>query len=203
MFSSVLGTIALVFYTFPYLGIIYLPMAVLYYIISIYYRRSSVETKRLDSLLRSTLYGSYSGNIFLPLIPDLLTECTPILETLTGLSTIRAYREQASRFMVDFNFVSNMAQNRCVKDAEHGLDMENRAYLMTIVMQRWLAMRLDLLGNILVLGIALFGVAFRTTINPAKIGVVLSYALASKFIHNFMVCLLIVFYFKVAQVFCE
>jgi len=52
-FSSVLGTVGLVFYTFPLLGIIFAP--------SIYYRRSSVETKRLDSLMRSALYGSYSG----------------------------------------------------------------------------------------------------------------------------------------------
>ena len=71
MFSSVLATIALVFYIFPFLGIIILPMAILYYIISMYYRRSSVETKRIDSLLRSILYGSYSGNIFLLLILDL------------------------------------------------------------------------------------------------------------------------------------
>ena len=99
-----LGTIALVFYTFPYLGIIFIPMGALYYIISIYYRRSSVETKRLDSLLRSILYGSYSGNIFLLLIPDLAEMFSPILETLTGLSTIRAYREQVVLFMVDLDF---------------------------------------------------------------------------------------------------
>ena len=101
-------------------------------------------------------------------------------------------------------FVSHMAQNRCVKEAEHGLDMENRAYLMTISMQRWLALRLDFFGNILVLGIGLFGAGFRTTINPAKIGVVLSYTLASRFTHNFIICLLIYFYyFKVTQTFCE
>ncbi len=59
--SSVFGTVALVFYTFPYLGIIFVPMAILYYITGMYYRRSSVEMKRLDSLLRSFLYASYSG----------------------------------------------------------------------------------------------------------------------------------------------
>ena len=75
-----------------------------------------------------------------------------------------------------------MMQNRCVEDAEYGLDMENRAYLMTISMQRWLAVRLDFFGNILVLGIVLFGAGFRTTVNPAKVGVVLSYTLASKYI---------------------
>ena len=62
--SSVLGTVALVFYSFPYLGIIFLPMSILYYIVSGYYRRSSVETKRLDSLMRSVLYGSFSGQCF-------------------------------------------------------------------------------------------------------------------------------------------
>ncbi|KAG5635613.1 hypothetical protein H0H81_010631 [Sphagnurus paluster] len=76
-FAAVLGTMALVFYTFPLLGIMFAPLAVLYYVSSVFYRRTSVETKRLDSLLRSAMYSSYS-------------------ESLTGLATIRAYREQAS-----------------------------------------------------------------------------------------------------------
>ena len=97
-----------------------------------------------------------------------------------------------------------MAQKRCIKDAEHGLDMENRAYLMTITMQRWLAVRLDLFGNILVLGIALFAAGYRTSVNPANIGVVLTYTLASKFIHNFFdLSAHLSFYFKVTQTFCE
>jgi uncharacterized membrane protein len=58
--------------------------------------------------------------------------------------------------------------------------MENRAYLMTVAMQRWLAIRLDFFGNILILGIALFGAASSKTINPAKTGVVLSYTLGSE-----------------------
>lgn len=54
---------------------------------------------------------------------------------------------------------------------------------MTISIQRWLAVRLDLFGNILVFGIALFAAGFRHTIDPSKIGVVLSYTLSSKFKH--------------------
>jgi len=65
-----------------------------------------------------------------------------------------------------------------VKSAEDGLDLENRAYYMTISIQRWLAVRLDLFGNILILGIALFAAGFRTTISPSKVGVVLSYTLS-------------------------
>ncbi|KAJ7148941.1 multidrug resistance-associated ABC transporter [Mycena crocata] len=153
-FFSVIGTVVLVFYTFPYLGIIFAPMVVLYYIVSMYYRRSSVETKRLDSLMRSALYSSYS-------------------ETLTGLATIRAYREQP----------------QAIRDAEKGLDMENRAYLMTITLQCWLALRLDVFGNILIFGIVLFGAGFRNTVDPSKIGVVLSYTLSITQVFSQMVAL--------------
>ncbi|KAL4252214.1 ATP-binding cassette transporter C [Abortiporus biennis] len=142
-FSSVIGTAVLIFYTFPYLGIMFAPLIVLYYAAATYYRRSSVETKRLDSLMRSALYSSYS-------------------ETLTGLSTVRGYGEQ----------------DRFIHSAEAGLDLENRAYYMTITIQRWLGIRLDLLGNFLILGIALFAAGFRKTVNPSKTGVVLSYTLS-------------------------
>ncbi|KAJ7827858.1 multidrug resistance-associated ABC transporter [Mycena olivaceomarginata] len=144
-FASVIGTVGLVFYTFPLLGIIFAPMMVLYYLVSIYYRRSSVETKRLDSLMRSALYASYT-------------------ETLTGLSTIRAYREQEP----------------AIQSAEQGLDLENRAYFMTITLQLWLGLRLDLFGNLLILGIGLFAAGFRNTVDPSKIGVVLSYTLSNR-----------------------
>lgn len=41
---------------------------------------------------------------------------------------------------------------------------------MTIAIQRWLGLRLDLIGNVLILGIALFAAAFRNTVDPSKIG---------------------------------
>ena len=62
------------------------------------------------------------------------------------------------------------------------MDLENRAYYMTIAIQRWLSVRLDLFGNFLILGIALFAAGFRNTVNPSKIGVVLSYSLSSTFL---------------------
>ena len=70
-------------------------------------------------------------------------------------------------------------QDRAIRDADSGLDLENRAYYMTISIQRWLSVRLDIFGNILVLGIALFAAGFRNTVDPSKIGVVLSYTLSS------------------------
>ncbi|KAK0467750.1 multidrug resistance-associated ABC transporter [Desarmillaria tabescens] len=148
--SSFIGTFVLVLYTFPLLGIIFGPMIVLYYSVSLYYRRTSVETKRLGSLMRSALYRSYS-------------------ETLTGLATIRAFN----------------SQDRCVRSAESSLDSENRAYYMTISIQRWLNVRLDLLGNILILGITLFAAGYRNTISPSKIGVILTYTLNTSMVTQF------------------
>ena len=46
-----------------------------------------------------------------------------------------------------------------------------------VLFNRWLGVRLDLLGNILLFGVALFAVGFRNTVDPSKIGVVLSYTL--------------------------
>lgn len=78
---AVLGTVGLVFYTFPYLGIIFVPLFIVYWLLSAFYRKTSVESKRLDSLMRSALYSSYT-------------------ETLTGLTTIRAYGEQVGFFFL-------------------------------------------------------------------------------------------------------
>ena len=58
--------------------------------------------------------------------------------------------------------------------------MENRAYLMTVVMQRWLGIRLEFLANILVLGIGLFGAGLRHTVAPSKLSVVLTYTLGGE-----------------------
>ena len=68
-----------------------------------------------------------------------------------------------------------------MRNAEQGQDVENRAYYMTIAIQRWLGVRLDILGNILILGICLFAAGFRHTVDPSKIGVVLTYTLSSEY----------------------
>ncbi|TFK19762.1 cadmium ion transporter [Coprinopsis marcescibilis] len=149
---ALLGVVALIFYTFPYLGIIFAPLSILYWVVAKYYRYTSVETKRLDSVLRSGLYASVS-------------------ETLTGLATIRAYKKQEV----------------ATSSADQGLDLQNRAYYMTVTIQRWLGLRLDLFGNLLVLGIGLFAVGFRETVDPGKVGVVLTYTLSVTAIFSDMI----------------
>ncbi|KAF9083706.1 hypothetical protein BGX23_011210 [Mortierella sp. AD031] len=76
----VLGSVTMVLIFFPYLTLAILPMAGLYYLLSIYYRSTSRELKRLDSTLRSSLYAYFT-------------------ESLTGMGTLKAYNrtEQAIR----------------------------------------------------------------------------------------------------------
>jgi ABC-type multidrug transport system fused ATPase/permease subunit len=141
--ASVFGTVGLVIWSYDWLGLMFPPLFICYYFFSAFYRRTSREAKRLDSVLRSLLYASYT-------------------EALTGLSTIRAFREQV----------------RFVRVTENNIDLNNRAYFLTIACQRWLGVRMDALGNALILGIALASVGFGKTTTPAKLGVVLTYALS-------------------------
>lgn len=53
----------------------------------------------------------------------------------------------------------------------------NGAYLLTITNQRWLGIRLDFTGNLLILVIALLAVTSRFNVNPSTTGLVLSYTM--------------------------
>ncbi|KAJ7708108.1 P-loop containing nucleoside triphosphate hydrolase protein [Mycena rosella] len=110
-----------------------------------FYRASALEMKRLDALLRSILYAHLS-------------------ESLTGayyfrLPTIRSYGEIP----------------RFIRDNKYYIDLENRALFLTVTNQRWLAVRLDGLGSILVFLIAIFAAVGVNGISPAEIGLILTY----------------------------
>lgn len=83
-------------------------------------------------------------------------------ETLSGVSTLRAYAQQR-RFCVE---------NAC------RLDENQRPYYLSIAANRWLAMRLELLGATVVLCSALFAVYGRHQLKPGLVGLSLTYALS-------------------------
>jgi len=141
---DVVGTFSLVVYTFPYLGLIFVPLVILYYLAATYYRKTSREIKRVDSISRSAIYSSFG-------------------EQLSGLPVIRAFGQQD-------NFERKL---------QVAVNVECQAYIITIAIQRWLGVRLDLMSNTLVLLVAIFGAIFRNTVSPSKLGVVLTYTLAS------------------------
>ncbi|CCM01415.1 uncharacterized protein FIBRA_03466 [Fibroporia radiculosa] len=83
-------------------------------------------------------------------------------ESLSGLPTIRSYGEI----------------NRFLKDNEYYVDLEDRAGIITVTNQRWLAIRLDFLGGLLIFIVAMLAISDVSGINPAQIGLVLTYSTA-------------------------
>jgi ATP-binding cassette subfamily C (CFTR/MRP) protein 1 len=83
-------------------------------------------------------------------------------EAVSGTATIRAYGLQ-DRF------------SRSVGDAIDGM---NSAYFLTFANQRWLSVRLDVIGNCLVFTTGILVVTSRFSINPSVGGLVLSYILS-------------------------
>ncbi|KAF9104630.1 hypothetical protein BGX29_001523 [Mortierella sp. GBA35] len=141
--AIVLSTFILISVIFPYFLIPLVPMLIFYYYAAVYYRSSSREIKRIDSILRSSLYAHFA-------------------ETLSGLATIRAYREQK-------RFIGRNA---------YFIDLENRPYFISYSIQRWLGVRIETIANTLVFCTSLLGVCGRFDIDAATIGLVLSYSMS-------------------------
>jgi ATP-binding cassette subfamily C (CFTR/MRP) protein 1 len=99
-------------------------LAALYYYIQRYYLRTSRELKRLDSVSKSPILGHFQ-------------------ESLTGIATIRAYR-QVPRFTLE---------------NEWRVDANMRAYFPSVNANRWLAVRLEFIGSTVILFGSLFAVA--------------------------------------------
>jgi len=121
------------------------PLAYVYLSYQKYYLRTSRELKRLDSVTRSPIYAHFQ-------------------ESLGGISTIRAYRQQ----------------NRFALENEWRMDANLRAYFPSISANRWLAVRLEFLGSIIILasaGLAITSVATGSGLSAGMVGLAMSYAL--------------------------
>jgi len=108
-----------------------------------YYRASSRELKRLDSIARSPVYSHFS-------------------ESLNGLSTIRAYK----------------AQGRFLEQNADRIDESQKAYYCLQSSNRWLSVRLELLGALVVYLSALLVVLGRERIDPGLAGLCMTNALS-------------------------
>ena len=168
-FSNVIGAFVLIALIVPWFLIAVAIVMTLYYLLSIYYRASAREMKRLDAILRSLLYAHFS-------------------ESLTGLATIRAYgevdrfrKESEDRVNVENRFVCAFARSCKVTDPPP------RAYWLTIANQRWLGIRIDALGLILALVVSLLTVITRFTVSPSKTGLALAYIIGIQQTFGFLV----------------
>uniref|UniRef100_A0A663N716 Multidrug resistance-associated protein 1 n=1 Tax=Athene cunicularia TaxID=194338 RepID=A0A663N716_ATHCN len=82
-------------------------------------------------------------------------------ETLLGVSVIRAFEEQ----------------KRFIKQNDVKVDENQKAYYPSIVANRWLAVRLEYVGNCIVLFAALFAVIARNKLSAGLVGLSVSYSL--------------------------
>lgn len=98
--SNILGAVILIAIVLPWFLIAVFTISAVYLWAAMFYRASARELKRLDAILRSSLYSHFS-------------------ESLSGLATIRAYGEQ----------------ERFLKDNQKRVDVENRAYWLTVTNQ--------------------------------------------------------------------
>ncbi|KAJ8363811.1 hypothetical protein SKAU_G00126420 [Synaphobranchus kaupii] len=92
-------------------------------------------------------------------------------ETITGTSVIRAYMRQDA-----FVLISDMK-----------VDENQKSYYPGIVANRWLGVRVEFIGNCIVLFAALFAVMGKEKLNPGLVGLSVSYALQVTMSLNWMV----------------
>ncbi|KAM3964279.1 multidrug-Resistance like Protein 1 [Aphomia sociella] len=82
-------------------------------------------------------------------------------ESITGAGTIRAYG----------------VTQRFIKESESGVDHNQSCYYPSCIANRWLAVRLEMIGNLIIFFAAIFAVVDRDTIEPGLVGLSISYAL--------------------------
>lgn len=81
-------------------------------------------------------------------------------ETVTGAQVIRAFDEK----------------KRFINESENKVDFNQVCYYPSIIANRWLAVRLEMVGNLIILFAALFAVLSDDQ-NSGQVGLSVSYAL--------------------------
>uniref|UniRef100_A0AAY4E174 ATP-binding cassette, sub-family C (CFTR/MRP), member 3 n=1 Tax=Denticeps clupeoides TaxID=299321 RepID=A0AAY4E174_9TELE len=92
-------------------------------------------------------------------------------ETITGTSVIRAYGRNAAFVLM----------------SDRNVDENQKSYYPGIVSNRWLGVRIEFIGNCMVLFAALFAVIGKDNLNPGLVGLSVSYALQVTMSLNWMV----------------
>lgn len=137
-------TLVLISVATPLFASLIIPLGAMYIFIQRYYLRTSRELKRLDSVSRSPIYAHFQ-------------------ESLGGISTIRAYRQQ----------------DRFELENEWRVDANLRAYFPSISANRWLAVRLEFIGGIVILaaaGLSVIAVSNGAKLSAGWVGLAMSYA---------------------------
>ena len=68
-------------------------------------------------------------------------------------------------------------QKRFIGESERRVDVNQKSYYPSIIANRWLSLRLETIGNLVVLFAGLFAVIGRDSLDPGLAGLSISYAL--------------------------
>lgn len=117
-------------------------ITLLYYAVGRFYIRSSRDLKRLESVQRSPLFQQFG-------------------ETLTGITTIRAYGDE----------------RRFIRDNMLRVNTHNRPFIFLWSANRWLAFRIDVIGDLVAFFAGMFVIFSIGTIDAGSAGLALSYAI--------------------------
>ncbi|KAI8353036.1 P-loop containing nucleoside triphosphate hydrolase protein [Mortierella sp. GBAus27b] len=142
---SVISIFAVITFSTPAVVMIIVPLWVVYLYLQRYFLATSRELRRLDSISRSPIFAYFQ-------------------ETIGGISTIRAYRQQT----------------RFIKGNEDRVDNNMRAFYPGLAGNRWLGIRLEGLGSIIIFGsafLSVYSLSRNISVDPGLVGLSLSYAL--------------------------
>ncbi|TNY24017.1 hypothetical protein DMC30DRAFT_371993 [Rhodotorula diobovata] len=145
--AGVFSMIAVISSSVPAFLLVLIPVLFVYKRIQTYYLATSRELKRLDATTKSPIFASFQ-------------------ETLSGVLTIRAYRQNA----------------RFIAENEGHVDRNQNALFPSLNCNRWLAVRLEFLGALLIFSTAFLAVSTLVksrSIDAGLVGLVLSYALST------------------------
>lgn len=139
--ASIISVVILISIITPKFLVAGIFISILYFAIGTFYLRSSRDLKRLESVQRSPLYQQFG-------------------ETLSGIITIRAYRDE-KRFM---------------HDNQHRVDTYNRPFISLWAANRWLALRVDVTGALVALFASVFVITDKN-MDAGAAGLSLTYAI--------------------------
>ena len=145
IFFAAITTYIVIIVVTPLFLVVALPITMVYFMVQDYYKGTAREIKRLDNVTKSPIFQQFS-------------------ETLTGLTTIRAFGE-SSRF---------------VSANERKLNANQKAFYIIKCCDRWLSLRLEFLGDLMVgMACVLCIVGHgQGSISPGLAGLSITYALS-------------------------
>ncbi len=145
--TQVLSTLVVISTVTPWFMLTMLPLFVVYFFIRRYFIASMRQLKRMDSASKSPIFSHFS-------------------ESLTGVSSIRAYKAQAM----------------FVKSMEERVDKNLMFYYPNNIANRWLGLRLDMIKNFVIVFATFFAVLERSTVNTGLAALSITYSLNVRFL---------------------